>query len=414
MKRTMLISLVDQALNSAFNLLLNLAFIAFATPAEFGRFAFVLAGSFFAASAQNALIVMPLNYLLPGRPPAEADAELSMLTSANLALTLLVLPVGLGLGAVIGADAALSLAILAYFLTLMAREYLRNVLVVQGRMARTLVYDAVALAAAAAFAAVFWQALAPEAAVLAGLAAGNALAFLVCGAKLNADLRRLPAHLSAYRQVWKDTRWALQGALQNEVVMRSYVFLVERMRDAAALGRLNAGRVVLSPLLLVGTAWCRVARPRMVEELRAGRSAAVIGLLRSGAAIVAGAALLYGLCLVLAWPYVETYAFRGRYGDMAGIVFCWWLYALVAGLTSVMATLMEARRQFRALAVVGLAGAVLVPISLFALLFAGFDASVVVLGLAGVSLLECAIFATLTLRDLMAPAAGPGREAGAP
>ena len=49
MKRTMLISLVDQALNSAFNLLLNLAFIAFATPAEFGRFAFVLAGSFFAA-----------------------------------------------------------------------------------------------------------------------------------------------------------------------------------------------------------------------------------------------------------------------------------------------------------------------------------------------------------------------------
>ena len=410
MKRAVFLSLVDQALNSAFSLLLNLAFIAFATPDEFGRFAFLLAGSFFAVSAQNALIVMPLNYLLSGRQPPEADATLSMLTSANLALTFLVLPVSLGLAAVIGADTLLSLATASYFLTGMVREYARNLMVVKGRIHRTLIYDAIALGSAVVFAVVFWRMLAPPAAVLAALSAGNCLSFVVCRFDFKADFRRLPAHLSAYRQVWKDTRWALQGALQNEVMARSHIFLVERMRDAAALGMLNAGRVGVSPLLLVGTAWCRVARPRMVEDLRRGEIGAVVRLFRTGAAIVAGAAILYGLLLLAAWPYIDAYAFRDRYGDMAGTLFCWWLYALVAGQTSVMAALMEARRKFRALAFVGFVGAVVVPLLVFALLAAGLSASAAVLGLAGVSLVECVVFGLLTLRDLRSSVAGRGRE----
>lgn len=412
MKRAVFISLVDQALNSAFNLLLNLAFIAFATPDEFGRFAFLLAGSFFAASAQNALIVMPLNYLLPGREQGEADAALSMLTSANLALILLVLPAGLGLAAVIGADLPLSLAAIAYFGTLMIREYVRNLMVVKGSVHLTLIYDVVALTATVVFAIAFWQVLPPATATLAALSAGNGLSFVCCRFSLKADFRSFSSHLSAYRSVWKDTRWALQGALQNEVMSRSHVFLVERIRDAAALGMLNAGRVGVSPLLLVGTAWCRVARPRMVEELAKGNITSVIRLLRSGMAITAGAAILYGLFLWMAWPYIDAYAFRDRYGDMAGNLVCWWLYALVVGQTSVMAALMEARRKFRALAIVGFVGAVVAPLLVFGLLSAGLDASVAALGLAGVALLEFVVFGGLTLRDLRSSAAGPAREGG--
>ncbi len=403
MKRAVLLSIIDQALNSAFNLLLSLAFIAFATPDEFGRFAFLLAGSFFASSAQNALVVMPLNYLLPGRPAPEADADLAMLTSANLALTVLIVPVGLGLAAVIGADLWLVAAVFAYFATLMMRDYVRNILVVTDRIHRTLIYDAVAIVLTAAAALALWQVLAPEAAVLAGLALGNVGALLLCRVDTKADLGQLPAHLSAYRQVWTDTRWALQGALQNEVVARSYVFLVERMRDVGSLGTLNAGRVAISPLLLISGAWCRVARPKLVEHLRRGQVRPLLTLLWSGAAVVAGASLLYGLLLMIAWPYIEAYAFRDRYGDMADIVVVWWVYALAVGLTSVMAALMEARRQFRALAVVGLIGALIVPVLLYGLLYAGFPASSVVLGLAGISLLEFAVFGWLTLRNPVRP-----------
>ncbi len=413
MKRAVLLSLVDQALNSAFNLLLNLAFIAFATPDEFGRFAFLLAGSFFAASAQNALIVMPLNYLLPGREREDADAALSMLTSANLALLLLVLPASFGLAAVIGADLSLSLAAIAYFGTLMIREYVRNLMVVKGSVHLTLIYDAIALAATVAFALAFWQVLPPATATLAALSAGNGMSFVCCRFDLKTDFGSFPSHISAYRGVWKDTRWALQGALQNEVMARSHVFLVERMRDAAALGMLNAGRVGVSPLLLVGTAWCRVARPRMVEELARGEISAVLRLLRSGMAIIAAAAILYGLFLWLAWPYIDAYAFRDRYGDMAGTLVCWWLYALVVGQTSVMAALMEARRKFRVLAIVGFVGAVVAPLLVFGLLSVGLDASVAALGLAGVAFLEFLIFGALTMRDLWPASADPRRKGGA-
>ena len=400
MTRAVLLSLVDQALNSGFSLLLNLAFIAFATPAEFGTFAFLLAGSFFATSAQNALVVMPLNYLLPGRAQQEADQTLSMLTSVNSALGLLVLPASVVLAGVLGADIVLLLATASYFLTMLVREYARNLMVVKGQIHRTLIYDVIALGATAALAVPFWKMFPPAAATLAALAAGNCLSLLCCRIDLKANFRRFSAHLSAYRSVWKDTRWALQGALQNEVMARSHVFLVERMRDAAALGMLNAGRVGVSPLLLVGTAWCRIARPKMVEELGRGEVGAVLRLLRSGAMVVAGAAILYALFLFIAWPLLETYAFRNRYGDMTGNIFCWWVYALVTGQTSVMAVLMEARRKFRLLAFVGFVGAVVMPLLVFALLLAGFSASAAVLGLTGVSLVECVIFGVLTLRDL--------------
>ena len=413
MKRAVLISLVDQALNSAFNLLLNLAFIAFATPDEFGRFAFLLAGSFFAASAQNALIVMPLNYLLPGREQGEADAALSMLTSANLALILLVVPAGLGLAAVIGADLPLSLAAVAYFGTLMIREYVRNLMVVKGSVHLTLIYDAIALAATVAFAIAFWQVLPPATATLAALSAGNGLSFFCCRFDLKADFGRVSSHLSAYRGVWRDTRWALLGALQSEVMTRSHVFLVERMRDAAALGMLNAGRVGVSPLLLVGSAWCRVARPRMVEELAKGETAAVLRLLRSGMVIIVGASILYGLFLWIAWPYIDAYAFRDRYGDMAGILVSWWLYALVVGQTSVMGALMEARRKFRALAIVGFVGAIVAPLLVFGLLSVGLDVSTAAFGHAGVAFLEFLIFGALTMRDLRSAAIGSSWEGGA-
>lgn len=406
MKRAVLLSFVDQALNSGFSLLLNLAFIAFATPAEFGRFAFILAGSFFAVSAQNALIVMPLTYLLPGRPAAETDSELAMLTSANLVLTLLALPVGLGLSLLLGTDPALMAAAAAYFATLMLREYARNILVVTDRIHLTLGYDAIAIALAAAAAVILWPLLPPEAAALGGLALGNLGALAVCRVDTRRDLRHLPAHISAYRRVWEDTRWALQGALQSEVKARSYAFLVERMRDTAALGTLNAGRVAISPLLLVSAAWCRVARPKLVEHLRRGQRRPLLVILWSGAAVVTGAALVYGIALVIAWPYLEMFAFRGRYGDMAGIVMVWWGYALAVGLTSVMSSAMEARRQFRELAVVGLIGALIVPLLLFALLRAGLAAPSAVLGLAGVSLVEFAVFCRLTFRNRLSPDPG--------
>ena len=395
MKRDVVLSILDQAVVSAFSLAINLAFIAFATPEEFGRFVLVLAGGFFAVSAQNALIVMPLNYLLPGRAAAEATMQLSMLTSANLALIGLAAPLGTVLGLLVEADVVLYIAILAFFATALIREYARNCLIVEGSIARALRLDSVAIAFSAMAVPAGWLFMPPEAAGLFGIAFGNAAAVLLVRTDLHFELKRFTAHLIAYLDVWRDTRWALQGALQNEVEARSYVFIVEHWRNAAAVGTLQAGRVAISPLQLVISAWRRVARPKIVAALHLGRGENVSRVLWSGALLVAVLTLVYGLFLFFTWPLLQSYVFRHRYDHMETIVSLWWIYAGIVGLAAVPATLLEARRQFRLLAAVGFAVASLILGLLFSLTLIDFDLSSIIMVLAGVHLLELLLYCLL-------------------
>lgn len=402
MKGAVFLSIIDQALLSAFNLALNLAFIAWSTPGEFGRFVLVLSGAFFAISAQNALIIMPLNYLLPGREAEEADAKLSMLTSANLALTAGATLASLTLGLLIGADMATHAAIAAYFAATLLREYTRGIMVVKGRVDRTLINDALFVAASAGLILALWPLGEPVTMMLSGIAGGGLIALLLGRVDMQFAPARFIAHLKAYRAVWKETRWALQGALQHEVEARGYVFLVEHWRDAATLGMLQAGRVTLSPLLLINNAWRRVARPRIVEDMHRGRPGNIARTLWFGAAVIAGATLLYGAVLAAAWPLLELYVFKQRYGDMTGIVLSWWLYSCIVGMLAVPVTLLEARRQFRLLATVGFAGATLIVMTLSGLAFVDFDVKTVVLTLCAVHAIELIVYLAMIRRPVPA------------
>ena len=410
MKRAVILSIFDQGMISAFNLVLNLAFIAHATPSEFGRFALVQAIAFFALSAQNALVIMPLNYLVPGRPAAEANQQLSMLTSANIALMAACLPLGLIFAYAIAADVTLSLVILGYFVVMLAREYTRNVLIVGGRMAGALAYDVAAIVFSALLVLLAWQWLPPVVAALFGVAGANALVLLIGRIELHWNSGAFVDHLRSYGVVWKETRWALQGALQNEVEARSYVLMVEAWRDAAALGALQAGRTVMSPLLLIAPSWRRIARPRLVEHFQHDRMDAALKLLWAGALVIAAAAIAYAIVLQLAWPLFEAYVFTGRYIDMQSIVWSWWLYAVIVGMAGVATTMLEALRQFRALAALGFGLAVLIVVLLAGLIANGFDLATVVLALAGVHALELLVLVILVARHFLArPATVGGR-----
>lgn len=410
----MFLSIADHGLMSAFNLALNLAFIAWATPEVFGNFALILAGGFFAVSAQNALVVMPLNYLLPGRDDDEVRARLAMLSTVNAVLVALLSLASPLLGLLVGADTALTACIAAFLLTMLLREYVRNVAVVAGRMGRALAGDAAAVAVSAALVPLFWQMLRPEAAALAGLAAGNLAVLCLRARELCFEPLRLREHLLAYRAIWADTRWALQGALQNEVDARLHLFVVERWRDAAAVGTLQAGRVAVSPLLLVVGAWRRVARPKLVQSLHRGRPRQAARLIWSGALLVAASTLVYGVLLAAAWPLLEARIFRGRYPDMHWIVLFWWLYAGIVGLAGVAATLLQARRRFRELAVVGYAVSATIVALLAGLFFSGLPLVAAIAILAGVHLVELAFYCAILRRELFERPAAPRLLEGRP
>lgn len=409
MKRAVFLSILDQALISAFSLALNLAFIALADPAEFGRFIFIQAIVFFALSAQNALVIMPLNYLLPGRPEAEADAKLSMLTSIMALLTLAMAPLAIGVALLVAADPMLLVAIVAFFLSMLAREYSRNLQIVRGAVAAALLTDGLMIIASMIFVTLFWVMLSPEAAALLGMSCGNIVGLLASRQDFRLAPRLLASHIGAYRAVWKETRWALQGALQNEVEARSYVFLLERVRDAAVLGTVQAGRVALSPLFLITNAWRRIARPRMVADLHEGETCRVGKTMMAGLLVSGGATLAYGVGVLVLWPVFEMVVFRGRYENIEVIVLSWWFYALAVGLAGVPATVLEATRSFRALAFTGLAVAILVLAGQIGVLLTPLDVSAIILSMAAIHAGEF-IFYCVLIRSKLAAASGEPKE----
>lgn len=358
MKRHVALSILDQGALSILSLGLNLTLIAYASPEQFGHFVMIFSGLVFATSAQNALIFTPLNVLLPGRDKSQQVQHLSMLTSISLVALAAQVLVGGGLLLLVQVDPILSIAIVAYFGTSLLREYSRAVFLVREAVGRALALDTIFIVLSALAVAGLWQVTDPLTAVIAGLTVANVLSMLLYRQSLYPDLRSFGQHWTEYRGHWHDTRWALQGAVQSEVQARGYVFVTQAWQGASVLGMLQAGRVLLAPLPLIAGAWGRVARPKLVAMMHRNPEADGLPILVGGLMTVTGASLAYAVLIALVWPLIESFVFTDKYPDMTGIVMLWWTQALLASLNAVLGTLLQARRQFRVLAMVGLATAV--------------------------------------------------------
>lgn len=367
MKKQVALSIVDQAALSALSLGLNVLLIAKASPAEFGQFVILFSGLIFATSAQNALIFTPLNVLLPGRDRPMQARHLSTLTSINLLLVIVSAFVGLVLSLIFPTDAWLSIAAVFYFATSLMREYARSIFVTRDAVGRALLLDGLYMACAVPAIAALWFVTGPVTAVLGGLSAANFVSMLVCRQKFHLNLPAFAHHWTDYGVHWREARWALQGAVQSEAQTRGYVFFTQAWQGAAALGTLQAGRVLLAPLLLIAGAWGRVARPKLVALFHRNPDASGLQVLGAGILTVLGASAAYGLVIALSWPLIQTFVFKDKYPDMAPIAALWWAQALFAGVNAALGTLLQARRQFRGLALVGMGGAVGSLLALFAL-----------------------------------------------
>lgn len=364
-------SIVDQAIVSAFNLGLSLTFIALATPAEFGQFVVVQAALIISLAIQGPLVLTPANLLLPGRDGHRQSSDLSMLSTVNgfiLATALVICGIA---GWAYLSDPVAMTALLAISAASVVREYSRTVFFVRGDARRALTQDALYVALSAVLILCLWPLLEPLAATLCAMAAGHCTAWLIVRPKLHFAPGQILSHLAAYASVWHDARWALIGSLQTEAQTRGYIYITEAWRGPVAVGTLQAGRLLLSPLALAISAWGRVARPSMVASLHNEDSRAAFRTLGSGIAMVLGLAALYGVAILLAWPLIERFIFADRYPDMERIVGVWWVHAVLFCVNGCLGTFAQARRQFRTLAFCVAASAGWCLTALFALSFTG-------------------------------------------
>ncbi len=350
MKRLISLSVVDQAMLSALSLAINLVLVKFATPASVGSFAVASAMTYLAMGVQNAVVITPAAVRIYGISAEKQKAILSTLTSVdlllNLALTLACLIGSLAMGFTLlqSASAALFLS------SSLIRELARGVLIGKGNVQRCIVLDALCVLLCAIGTPLLWSRLAPEAACLLALAAGNIFSSLAFSPVLHRQPNRMKLHLANYPHYWVESRWMLIGASATELHERSYVFMLQLLRGMTTVGTVHAGRILIAPISLLTTAWGRAMRPRMAALMENGQHAVARSILLSGLAITTTLTLAYLAALFMLWGFIDRQLFAGRYENMWPIVAAWCGYGLLSIPANCMSFYFQAERRFKPLA----------------------------------------------------------------
>jgi O-antigen/teichoic acid export membrane protein len=365
MRTSLVFSIADQAMLSAFNFGLAILLIRMWAPEVFGIYAVVLALTFMAMSGLSAIVGSQLAVL---RPAARRDGyEDELLAALWLAGVLMIAAVvvlsGLGLGLIwseLGPTLAAGAA--CFVGGTLLREYVR-------------IYHFSALRVAPVF---FADALYVGMGVLcvAGLYAKNgsldvaSLVWLLGAASALAALPTLLLHAAQFRLRWNrdvrsrfagiwrmHSRWALLGAFTTEIHYRFHVFILAGVFGTAAAGTVQAGALIFRPMDLMMMAWARIAQPTFARAFAEGRMSAAGRLAHLSALGITAAAALFLAVVWAAWPVLEAHVFRDAYADMATVVALWAAAMLVRLVCDVYSIEMQGLAKFRELTLASIAGA---------------------------------------------------------
>ncbi len=365
MRTSLILSVADQAMLSAFNFGLAIMLIRMWAPEVFGIYAVVLALTFVGMSVLSALVGSQLAVL---RPAARRDGyEDELLAALWLAGAMLIAGIvvlsGLGLGIFWSEMGATLAAGAAFFVggTLL-REYVRIFHFSALRLTPVLVADALYVAMGLL--------------CLAGLYIRNGnftvgqLVWVLGAASVLAALPTLLLHARHFRLRWSGdiwsrfagiwrlhSRWALLGAITTEIHGRLHVFVLAGVFGAAAAGTVQAGALLFRPMDLMMQAWARVAQPNFARAFAKAQVSTADRMAHLSAIGITVAAGLFLAVMSTAWPLLQTHVFRGAYAGIETVVVLWALAMSVRLVGDVYSTEMQGLAKFRELTLASIAGA---------------------------------------------------------
>lgn len=362
MQKSVAISIADQGMLSLFNLALNAALIAFASPTEFGHYVFAAAVVLILTSLQNALVATPIGVVYPRTAENDRAEMRALLLGFDRVLTTVAALIAVPVCMLTQSDPLFLIAVSWLVAATLVRETWRNLALAENRPRDLIRIDAIAVAVAGGATVLLWQLTRPSVAALAGTALGSTLAVWLTARNQRSTGAASPSLLDlpcAYAAIWESTRWSLAGAATTEVQYRAYVFMLEAFRTTREIAEVQAGRLLLGPLPLLAGAWGRVARPELARRLAAGDRNGALRVTLWGLALILGVAAAF-LALVFAlWPWLELFIFRGRYPGAAEMTVAWSVYTVLMVSHVALSAPLMAALELEALSKVTLATAVL-------------------------------------------------------
>ncbi len=359
------LSLAEQGFGSLLTFGVNLWLIRNGAASAYGAYVFWLSVAFVGGVVEGTLVLAHLSRLpsAKDRMAERRDPERFMLTVTLGVLTAVTLAVTVGeqILAQAGSDLATPAAIV-FIPAFLLFQYVRTFAFSRQRPALAALLSAGILLATILGLGIDYalgdRPTAGRVLLVTGLAFGGVstavLLVLLRGVgpmlRLD-DLRRQARTIHGFA-------WLMLGAGSNEVTGRLYSFVTVGRFGTEALALMSAVQVVIRPAALLCSAWMSIGFPEIAGRWARGDRNGVIRAMAAGAAMTAGGGVVWSAIVVQGWPWISSTLYHGKYAEIGPLGVLWGINVVLSGFGVVLNTASLAVGEFRRLALIDLAGAV--------------------------------------------------------
>lgn len=175
-----------------------------------------------------------------------------------------------------------------------------------------------------------------------------------------------------YLGVLRGSGWLVLGAASGEVTSRLYSFAVVGRYGAGALASLSAVQVVIRPAWMLSAAWSSIGYPQMAACWNDGNRAGLVRAMLVGATVSTTGSFIWSAMVIAAWPWISGVLYHGRYEDIGSLGYLWGANVMLGSIALALNVALLALGEFKRLALLDLAGAVVTSVAIYGLL-ARFD-----------------------------------------
>jgi O-antigen/teichoic acid export membrane protein len=360
-------TVVDQVVLSGANFIIGFLLIRRTSDMDYGMFVLVQSAITLLISAQMAWLSSPLAVLAPAKPPAIRRLMIGAIEFSQRRFLRRLTCIAF-LAPVVGyflhvwtllESLVVALGIIACW-TALQREYLRNVLLIYARphsmLRADLIYVAILLAGALV------AVVAPKPAVLWAVAALIASA-LGGAAASRGSLRKDPGFASGdARAFWREMRplavWATVGAMTYWIYNQSYNYVLASRINLTAVADVNAARLLLMPTIVLTVGVKTLLVPTAAAWLAESTIGRLIRRLLLFATGIAALDLVYCAAVWIFRDWLSHDLMHKTIGNRDLLLILWAILSLIALYRDLLQTGLFALQQFKPLAAVTAASAV--------------------------------------------------------
>lgn len=355
-----LVSIIDQVLLSGLNFMIGIALIRYASKETYGLYSQLFGVGLLITTLLEAMIGSALTTLSARLTSIDRSTFLARAARIQWAASAIYAVIaGLGVGILVKTldlsedPLLLALSFGAFIFTLASREYCRTALFIDLRPDLATKMDFIfVLTTVFGAALIFLAGHVSLTQVISLLAASNGVAAMFYSGTLIRGIgpsANWQQYIDDISSLWALSQWALAGSVLGWIGNNSYLYFVGGLVGIAALADLNAARLLLMPIVIVGMAWSRVARPTMGQLIASSDWPKLRHFATRSILAIEGITAAYVLALIVSFPWLSSHVLHGKYENILTLLLLWGCYFGANAARNVGTMLLTSFGAFRAL-----------------------------------------------------------------